>query len=425
MQTLGIDLSTDPKKVWTCEIDWSESPPKVISLEQLSQVRDPLLPPGAGEEIEVTRGSGPPVMSRVVRNGRPLPGIRTEASLIAELVERITAFAPSAERVVGLGAPLGWPVPFVEAISDWDEGDLQGFRKRPDLRLRTTDRFLQLVARVTPMSVSTDRTGSTAMLLAEVLSRSARRLDRPAFDRCGATDGIAEVNPAAALRAWADVAGEPIAFGSYKGWRVPRETIVLKFVQAGLEITPRQGEAMCESSDALDAFVCALVARAVALEQTITPSGTIDADELVPRPSGGADSVEAFTQRLDAARALQVEAVRTGASEGWIHVPRRGPLSTALDTTPGSATWEPPQSWDPAWEDPTLTPPDWAYENGFDDEGDEFGAPPLSPADRIALETLQARARDAGWARATAMARGAGVGPAPAFDDDLFSVSVP
>ena len=322
MQTLGIDLSTDPKKVWTCEVDWGQSPPRITALDRMSSQPDPL-----GESSGL---------------------IRTEASLIAELVARMAAFSPSADRVVGVDAPLGWPAAFVQAICDWDDGDLEGFRKRPDLRLRATDRFVQLVARVTPMSVSTDRMGSTAMLLAEVLSRVARGRDHQVFDRATGCDGVAEVHPSAAMRLWT-LGGEPLSIASYKGWYVPRFTIVMRLARAGFEITPQQAQAMVDHDDALDAFICALVARAVALGACVGVEQTIGLEELLPKANRGTASDEELAARLEQGRAIQSEASRTAGTEGWIHLPVRSDLAVALGTTPGTATWvpEPQRAPDP------------------------------------------------------------------------------
>ncbi len=388
MQTLGIDLSTDPKKVWTCEIDWSESPPRIVSLERLSTVADPLgghAPGGA----DGTLGSSP---NTGYRSKQHL--VRSEASLIAALVERIVTFEPSAERVVGVDAPLGWPTAFVEAISDWDDGDVQGFRKRPDLRLRATDRFVHAVSRLTPMSVSTDRMGSTTMLLAEVLSRSARRLDRQAFERASGRDGIAEVHPAAALRSWTDGAGQEISTTAYKSWDVPRATIVIKIVRAGFELSPEQALALIGSDDALDAFICALVARAVVRGTCATPADPVDVQQLLPRQSqlGRGDSVEQIAERLDLARSLQVEAQRTSGSEGWIQVPKRDALASSIGTTPGSASWEPASRLEPMPYRADWLDDDWDERDDDDHAHDRAasGFGELQPGDWDAVERMRA-----------------------------------
>jgi predicted nuclease with RNAse H fold len=341
MHTLGIDLSTDPKKVWTCELDWTQQPPRIASLRRLASERDPLAAPTAPS------GEG--------TDSADAPRIRSEASLIAALVETIVAFEPGDHRVIGVDAPLGWPSAFIEAVTDWDDGDLQGFRKRADLRLRATDRFVNAITNVTPMSVSTDRMGSTAMLLAEVLSRTCARLDRGRFDRTGGIDGIAEVHPAATQRLWTQAGGEPFTTKGYRigGYRNGREPFVIELLQSGIEATPQQAIDLIDSVDAIDALLCALVARAVALGKTLRAGDPVDLEHLVPKAQGRGESLEQITERIDRARALQQEAARTAEAEGWIHLPHRGELPAVLGLVPGSATWvpEPSPPYDPfaAW----------------------------------------------------------------------------
>jgi predicted nuclease with RNAse H fold len=325
MHTLGIDLSTDPKKVWTCELNWTSQPPTIVALRQLAAQPDLLAPP--------SQAAG------------PAPHIRTEASLIAGLVDVVAHFEPGPDRIVGVDAPLGWPSAFIEAVSDWDDGDLRGFRKRADLRLRATDRFVHAITHVTPMSVSTDRMGSTAMLLAEVLSRASARLDRARFERASGADGIAEVHPGATLRLWSQAGGEPYSVRSYRtnGYGSTREQFVIELIESGVQVTPAQAEDLFASADAVDALVCALVARAVGLGKTLAPGEPVDLEHLAPKVTQGGrgETVEHITERLDLARSLQEEALRTATGEGWIHLPRRGDMPSALGLVPGSATWVP------------------------------------------------------------------------------------
>ncbi len=324
MQSLGIDLSTDPKKVWLCEIDWGEPVPRVVALDQATALRDP-------------RASGVPEAER--------PWARDEAGLVAVLVERLAAFAPGPGRVAGLDAPFGWPVAFVDAVSNWEAGDLAGFRKRPDLRLRATDRFVQAASGVTPLSVSVDRIGSTAMLCAEVLSRYARRLDAPRLDRARALSGVAEVYPAAALRQWTGQDGVPLRSAGYKTGDAVREVLVRELTglvhpiaepvqlpgygAAGVLIAPAFREALLESDDALDAFLCALVARSVALGRCHTVDRPAQPGELAPRASRDA-SPQDQAGRAERARLLQAEAAESADAEGWIHVPLAGPMREGL-----------------------------------------------------------------------------------------------
>lgn len=323
MHSLGIDLSTDPAKVWLCEIDWGGAVPRVIALEQATTLLDPR-PERAAAEAPV----------------------RDEAGLIAALVARLAEFEPSEERVVGVDVPFGWPAAFVDAIGDWEAGDLRGFRKRTELRLRAADRFMQAVSGITPMSVSTDRMGSTAMVWAEVLSTHARLLDRPAIDRARAQDGFAEVYPSTALRMW--TAGtEPFPFDRYKSSLEAREVLVPLLTgisseappfqdpqrgAAGVEVPPEFRTALFEFDDALDAFLNALIARAVAVGSCFSIDEELEQQRVWAKDDSPAGLVRA-TDAADRARALQAEALETAASEGWIHVPQAGPIRTGLRGT--------------------------------------------------------------------------------------------
>lgn len=365
MQTLGIDLSTDPKKVWTCEIDWDESPPRVVALDCLGEAPDPREPP---QDV--------PWRSQGL--------VRDEAGLIAALIERITAFGPAAGRIVGIDAPFGWPDAFVEAMTDWAAGDLSGFTKRPELRLRATDRFVHAAVGVTPMSVSTDRIGSTAMLCAEVLSGAARGLDRPAFDRARASDGLAEVYPAAALKMWTTDDGSPLATAGYKSANATRSSPggllsqLIGFVDAyelretrpsrydphprydgpmsfqhpslgaaGVVVGERHRDQMRLCDDALDAFVCSLVARAIAVNRCFTVDRPADPGEVlppVPRTKPEEAPHRAFL-RAQRAQELQSEAVESATREGWIHVPVFGTVRGGVGLGAAPA----PESFDEGW----------------------------------------------------------------------------
>lgn len=320
MHSLGIDLSTDPAKVWICEIDWGGTIPRVVALDQATALPDP-------------------------RPDRLATGalVRDEAGLIAALVARLAAFAPSEERVVGVDVPLGWPAAFVDAIGDWEAGDLRGFRKRTELRLRATDRFMQAVCGITPMSVSTDRMGSTAMLWAEVLSTFARLQDRPSIDRAAARDGVAEVYPAAALRMWTD-GTEPFAADRYKSSFEVRDLLVPSLTgiseeaphfqaptlgAAGVAVPPELRAALFDSDDALDAFLCALLARAVAQGRCFTVDGDIATSGVWQKDDSPAGLVRA-ADAAERARAVQFEARETASAEGWIHVPQAGPIRAGL-----------------------------------------------------------------------------------------------
>lgn len=189
---------------------------------------------------------------------------------------------------IGIDAPFGWPDAFRAAIDAWGEGDTwpAGADRRP-LRLRRTDEFLAAHGR-TPMSVSSDRIGATAMRCADLLARHHAQTGR-VLDR---VDGhAAETYPAGALVAWGlDVRGykEPRATAQ-------RQAMAERLMHDGdLELSAATIAACAASDHQLDALVCALITRARALGLT------------EPAPP---------EHRAQIAR------------EGWIHLPVPGSLA--------------------------------------------------------------------------------------------------
>jgi Protein of unknown function (DUF429) len=311
MHSLGLDLSTDPRKAWWCEVAWPERGCGPVSIVDLGQAYD--------------------------------LGARDDASLARVLAERITAFAPHRERIVGIDAPLGWPQAFVDAIRAWSEDDQPRITKRTELRLRPTDRFVQEATGLTPMSVSTDRIGSTALLCAHVLSALAETQGLGVLDRARAEDGVAEVYPAAALRLWSTGDGRPLAWSGYKVDMAAREVLLRQLAEVvDVELEGEIAAQMIASDDALDALLCALVAGTIARGGTFSVDEPVRAGDLVPPSSRVADPLAALEARTDRAEALRRAAGAGAAREGWIHVPRRATLDEvappAHRTRDGSAT---------------------------------------------------------------------------------------
>jgi predicted nuclease with RNAse H fold len=193
---------------------------------------------------------------------------------------------------IGIDAPLGWPEPFVDAVTahrgfePWPGRGADAAEHRKLLKYRLTDLVIAGLDGRAPLSVSTDLIGVVALRAALVLDEYARATTRMPVRRDG-LGTVAEVYPAAALRRWA-----PDAKGSYKrrGEREPLRALVAAIAEAGpITFVGDAYERCIASHDAFDALVCALIARATALGQT--------------RPA-----------RSD------VE-IRRAATEGWIHVP--------------------------------------------------------------------------------------------------------
>ena len=221
MKTVGVDLSANPAKTAVCELDWSEH-----------WVR--LLPRPASDD-------------------------------------EIVAAVASAD-IAGFDVPLGWPDDFVAALvahrdgTGWPPVTAPAPQDRVSLRFRRTD-LVVTEAGARPLSVSSDRIGVAAMRGARIQALLADA--GVSVDRSGSQGQVAEVYPAAALRAW----GLP-----YRGYKGAANRAACSDVAAALaskcgRLTGAIETALggCDDDD-LDAVVCALVAGAVRRGSTTRPS---------------------------------------------------------------------------------------------------------------------------------------------------------
>ena len=233
VRTVGIDLAAQPANTGVCVIDWDQ---------------------GA-----------------VVR-----AGVNSSSDGDSELVELMTAQGVGR---VGIDTPLGWPDAFVEAIAAhhaeriWPGVGLNPDEHRRTLRLRRTDIEVASQTGRHPMSVSADRIAVAAMRGARLQALLIEATGDPdAVDRSGTTGLVAETYPAAALGAW----GLPSNGYKGSGGRLVRDEILDGLVRrAGLVVADDAATAMVASDHVLDAFVCALVARAV-LDGATTPPSSDD-----------------------------------------------------------------------------------------------------------------------------------------------------
>jgi predicted nuclease with RNAse H fold len=164
-----------------------------------------------------------------------------------------------------IDCPFGWPDRFVDFITAHRAGRVEvpsgvaGRVWRRDLALRVTDQAVYALTGLTPLSVSADRIGHTAMRCAGLLAECMRQ-GRP-VDRKG--DGVVvEVYPAASLKRW------ELPYRGYKrASRDPNRSGLGRLMDELRATAPwldfGDHEQVCRSSDdAADAVVAALTAAA-------------------------------------------------------------------------------------------------------------------------------------------------------------------
>jgi len=254
METTGIDLAAQDAKTAVCTISWRARAATVA-------------PPLGGSD-----------------------GITEDA-----LVEAV-----GSGNWVGIDSPFGWPAGFVEAVSGYAKRDPWPELDPDALRYRLTDRLVRRELQISPLSVSSDRIGVTAWRCARLLTLA--RAGRKAADRTG-QDRIVEVYPGAALTRWGlDRRGYKTSGNSERklGQRARREALLseLERLAEWLRWKDDARDRCVESDDCLDAFLCALIARAAAVGLTAWPK--------------------------------KKKEWRAARSEGWIHLPRADSLSALV-----------------------------------------------------------------------------------------------
>jgi hypothetical protein len=216
MITAGVDLASQAPRTAACVVDWSSRP---VSISEL---------------------------------------------VVGVSDDDIAALVPRVDKL-GIDVPLGWPVAFVDAVARHStDGSWPAGYRHPDtsaFRYRRTDLWVWEQLRASPpLSVSSDRIALPAMRAAALLARLPQRA---ALDGSGA---IVEVYPAAALRRW----GLPSRLYKRSENSDARQVLVARFLSktAGwLRVGEAEAQLCRLSDDAFDALVCALVARAAAVDQ--------------------------------------------------------------------------------------------------------------------------------------------------------------
>lgn len=193
----------------------------------------------------------------------------------------------SADKV-GVDVPLGWPDAFVDAVVHHRDGQVFGEANIAELARRRTDTWVWRNTQQLPLSVTTDRISYPAMRFARIVDR----LCSINGDRTGGAK-LVEVYPAAALRTW------NLQYNRYK--RDKGRDVLAAIIR---QIRDRCTWLIADNAiwsdvnrddHALDAFICALVARAHA------------------------------TGRC---HPIPLEDIETARREGWIAIPKASTLET-------------------------------------------------------------------------------------------------
>jgi predicted nuclease with RNAse H fold len=216
--TLGIDLASQDKGTASCVVEWRTGE---------ARVQTPRCPQSDEELLE----------------------------------------AVEAADVAGIDIPLGWPDDFVKVVAGYHAGQPWPDVTPASLCYRATDVYIEQRLRALdhwrrPLSVASDRIAIPAMRAARLLTRLAERgFD---VDRSGA-GRLVEAYPGAALEVW----GLPSR--GYKGTKgaAVRAGIFAELerrTSTWLRLDAITRQSCCGSDHALDALVCALIARAEKLE---------------------------------------------------------------------------------------------------------------------------------------------------------------
>jgi predicted nuclease with RNAse H fold len=204
-RTLGIDLSSMPKDTSACLLEW---------------------------------------------HGKSARVVRVENHCTDETLDDLHAVSTA----TGIDAPLGWPVAFRAAVHSW-QADHWSPEIRDRLSYRETDFFVRDLLGIRPLSVSTDRIALPAM-------RAMAFLRRHGVRDCSGVEGIYEVYPAGALKAWG------LSHTGYKkdpGGLPVRERLLERI----LDWTPVEGAGGClDSAHAFDALIAAMVTREALMSRT-------------------------------------------------------------------------------------------------------------------------------------------------------------
>ena len=255
--TVGIDLAARAKNTAFCAIRWGDDRPVLTHL-------------------------------CLGRSASSEDGIDLHDKYLVNVVlGRYQGFETAPITKVAIDSPFGWPESFVEGVATYEKtgtwNQPMDFVDVPErvnaLRFRRTDLEVKEKTGRTPLSVSSTLLGTVAMRCAAILSELQHNEVDVRRDGQGM---VAEVYPDPALRRWTGhlAGGLPKTGGSYKGGKgeVGRQRKELRRRLCAALTEPIRLDdpngllSRCADEDhCLDALVCALLARAVELGQTVEP----------------------------------------------------------------------------------------------------------------------------------------------------------
>jgi uncharacterized protein DUF429 len=198
-------------------------------------------------------------------------------SLQTNVSNKTIATSAGAAANIGIDCPFGWPVPFLEFITEHDRGNVRArdglpIAWRRELVNRRTDLFTRRVTGLIPLSVSADRIAHAAMRWAALLAELA--VSGVPVDRTGQTGKVVEVYPAASLSQW------NLTHKSYKraAKTAKLNELVGTLLVAASWLDLVEYEGLCRSDDyACDAVLASLT----------RPFGSLQSDHRAARRSPG------------------------------------------------------------------------------------------------------------------------------------------
>jgi len=215
---------------------------------------------------------------------------------------------------IGIDAPFGWPVAFIDAISQYrdvnrwnrDEPTVYPGKENTkieyrNLKYRKTDLNVWEAIDKRPLGVATELIGAVAMRAARLVARAECELGLE-VDRSGQEPHFLEVYPAAAFKRWEIETSRINEKGVTKSYKKDREvrSQVLRDMSHCLNNWLHNRDEYSRTDHQVDALVSALVTLMAELDRRLYP---LEEDRLIePLPP-------------------DVETV--AKQEGWITLPRR------------------------------------------------------------------------------------------------------